>query len=166
MARPLRSYFKQVIASDVHDYGDHQGCVSDFIYPEAWPASLARVEADWIITNPPFRLAEQFLQVALRTARVGVAMLLRIAILEGVGRYEALFRRVETRPLIVAPFAERVPMFKGRLDASGSTATAYCWLVWQTDGGRTSIDTRMVWIPPCRKALERASDYPTEGERS
>ena len=160
MARPLRDYFHTVIASDVHDYGDHQDCVANFLYPEAWPAPLAKFKPDWIITNPPFRLAEPFLRVALAHARVGVALLLRIAILEGVGRYEALYRHVATRPYVVAQFAERVPMFKGRLDPTGSTATAYCWLVWRTDGQRLDIDTRMVWIPPCRKALERDGDYP------
>jgi hypothetical protein len=46
-------------------------------------------------------------------------------------------------------------MVKGRLTATGSTATSYCWLVW-INGVTT---TKLVWIPPCRKMLERAEDY-------
>jgi hypothetical protein len=49
-------------------------------------------------------------------------------------------------------------MHKGRLAPEGSTATAYCWLVWEWNRGGTSLD----WIPPCRKRLERSSDYTAE----
>jgi hypothetical protein len=47
---------------------------------------------DWIITNPPFWLAEPFILRALSLARVGVAILARTVFLESVGRYDALFR--------------------------------------------------------------------------
>jgi hypothetical protein len=46
-------------------------------------------------------------------------------------------------------------MVKGRLTADGSTATAYCWLLWMRD----VPGTKLVWIPPCRKQLERPEDY-------
>jgi hypothetical protein len=46
-------------------------------------------------------------------------------------------------------------MHKGKLSAKGSTATAYCWLVWVQ--GETG--TRFDWIAPCRKRMERAGDY-------
>ena len=73
-------------------------------------------------------------------------MIVRTSFLEGVGRYENLYSK--RPPNIVAQFSERVPMVKGRLTATGSTATSYCWLVWLT--GVTG--TKLVWIPPCRKA--------------
>ena len=47
-------------------------------------------------------------------------------------------------------------MHKGKLSAKGSTATAYCWLVWYADWQSKPL---FQWIPPCRKRLERASDY-------
>jgi hypothetical protein len=49
-------------------------------------------------------------------------------------------------------------MFKGRLDHLGSTATAYCWLVWlkPVERGRTLFH----WLAPRRKRLERDADYP------
>lgn len=59
------------------------------------------------------------------------------------------------RGSVIAQFSERVPMFKGKLDATGSTATAYCWLVWTKDVPGTTF----VWIPPCRRQLERPGDY-------
>ncbi|MGE3064150.1 MAG: methyltransferase [Hyphomicrobiaceae bacterium] len=155
MAEVLRERFGVVYASDVHDYGC--GRVGSFVGSGAdvitspnpeWPA------ADWVITNPPFRLAIEFAERALDEARIGVALLVRSAWLEGSERYERLFR--PRPPAIVAQFAERVPMVKGRWDPLASTATSYAWVVWH-QGGPTS--TSFIWIPPgCRKRLTRADD--------
>jgi hypothetical protein len=49
-----------------------------------------------------------------------------------------------------------VPMVKGRVDQKASTATGYGWLVWENE---RLAKTRLVWIPPCRKLLERDGDY-------
>jgi hypothetical protein len=146
MARPLAEYFKTVHASDVNDYGF--GEQSDFLFPY----STAHL-ADWIITNPPFRLGQQFAERALVDAMAGVALLVRTAFLESADRFEGLYR--QSPPSNILQFVERVPMFKGRLDRHGSTATSYCWLVWR--GVPTS--TRFHWIAPCRKRLERDEDY-------
>ncbi len=153
MARPLAEYFASVYASDVHDYG--HGRRVDFLLDwEAAPQHRGG-PVDWIITNPPFRLAEEFAQHAIAEARVGVALLVRTSFLETAGRLARLFG--PTRPALILQFAERVPMFKGRLDRSGSTATAYCWVIWLVDvESRTLFD----WLAPCRKALERPGDYP------
>lgn len=107
---------------------------------------------NWTITNPPFRLAEQFIERALETSD-GVAMIVRAAFLEGQGRFDRLFSK--NPPSHVLQFTERVVMHKGKLSPDGSTATAYAWLVW---ADRAS-DTKLRWIPPCRKRLERAGDY-------
>lgn len=145
MSRPLGEYFGEVVASDVHPYGF--GEVSDFLM-------MPVRETDWVITNPPFRLAEQFVERGLLAARYGVAMLVRTAFLESVGRYEGLFNPYP--PAAVLQFSERVPMHKGKLTATGSTATAYCWVVWRKHAPE---GTRFHWIAPCRKRLERPSDY-------
>lgn len=51
------------------------------------------------------------------------------------------------------PWAGR--MVKGRCDPAASTATSYCWLGWV----HGAEPLPMLWIPPCRKALEREGDY-------
>lgn len=149
MVAPLSTYFGTVYASDVHDYGAGYPVV-DFLFPR--PLG----DVDWTITNPPFRLAEEFIARALGTSRVGVAMIVRAAFLEGVGRYERLFSIKP--PSDVLQFSERVVMHKGRLAPEGSTATAYAWLVWIKG---VEDATRLRWIAPCRKRLERAEDYST-----
>lgn len=148
MTKVLNEYFGQVRCSDAYNYG--HGDIQDFLtYPHA-PSSV-----DWIITNPPFRLAEQFILRALPVARVGVAILARTVFLESVGRYNGIFR--DHPPTKVAQFTERVPMVKGRLDNTATTATSYAWFVWEI-GMKTS--TRLMWVPRCRKQLERHEDYP------
>lgn len=159
MARTLAEYFKGVHTSDIHDYQSEsvfrQDLVVDFLKSDKSP-DLAPVPTSmhWIITNPPFKLAEQFIWRGMEMApRQGMAFLVRTSFLEGVGRYKNIFNKIP--PSLVCPFAERVPMFKGRLDKKGSTATAYCWLVWIKDWKGTSV----AWIPPCRKQLEKDDDY-------
>ncbi|ALC13815.1 hypothetical protein [Sphingopyxis sp. 113P3] len=146
MVRALDDYFAAIEASDIHDYGAGFP-TDDYLFGFDPPT------VDWTITNPPFRLAEQFIERATRTSRHGFAMLVRTSFVEGVGRYERLFST--NPPSIVAQFVERVPMVKGRCDPGASTATSYCWLIW-IDG---EDGTRFEWIAPCRKRLERPSDY-------
>ena len=148
MVKPLREFFGEVEASDIHDYGAGFP-VGDYLAP------LDPRPVDWTITNPPFRLAEDFIWKALKTSRVGVAMIVRSAFLEGVGRHSRLFNRLP--PTDILQFTERVVMHKGKLSPKGSTATAYCWLVWDVRAERN--EPRFHWLAPCRKRLERPEDY-------
>jgi hypothetical protein len=144
----LLEYFGEVWSADAYAYG--YADVRDFLtYPYETNA------VDWVITNPPFRLAEEFVLRALRVARQGVAILARTVFLESVGRYEGIFQA--TPPTKFAQFVERVPMIKGRLDRKATTATGYAWLVWEKQFQGLP---RLMWVPPCRKVLERKSDYP------
>jgi hypothetical protein len=137
----------QTIGSDIFDYGYGQAPV-DFLHDEP----LCR--PDWVITNPPFALACEFALRALELATEGVALLVRTQWIEGIGRYEKLFR--DRPPTLYAPFVERVPMVKGRWDPDASTATSYAWFVWR-QGDHSA--TRIFWIPPgCRRELARPDD--------
>jgi hypothetical protein len=151
MSRPLQEYFKAVAESDIHDYG--QRAVCDFLN-----ADDTRGLFNWIITNPPFNKAQQFIEKSQRIATDGVAMLVRTSFLEGCMRYQTMY--LKNPPDIVAQFSERVPMVKGRIDKKASTATSYCWLVWYIDHLPDVEKTTVLrWIPPCRKQLEREGDY-------
>ncbi len=158
MARTLAEHFDIVEASDVHDYGAGFA-VRDFLSgPPPEPV-------DWTITNPPFRLAERMVRRAIATSRKGVAIFERTTFIEGIGRWLNLYSK--TPPSVVMQFTERVPIHKGRLVPKGSTATAYCWLVWVLEGKRLAPwnqITQLAWIPPCRKRLERDDDYTEESE--
>lgn len=146
MSRPLAEYFGTVDSADAYPYGFAP--VRNFLtYP------YEALSHDWVITNPPFRLAEEFVARAMSVAREGVAILARTVFLESVGRYENIF--LSHPPTIFAQFCERVPMVKGRVDPKASTATGYAWFVWQ----KGSTSSKLTWVPPCRRSLERQQDY-------
>jgi hypothetical protein len=149
MAKVLKEYFGDVRYSDAYQYG--YGPVRDYL---SYPYEANAV--DWVITNPPFRLAEEFVLRSLTVARRGVAILARTVFLESSGRYREIF--YNSPPSIFAQFVERVPMVKGRLDIKATTATGYAWFVWD----KHSVEApRLAWVPPCRKNLERREDYPS-----
>lgn len=147
MAGPLGEYFATVDSADAYYYG--YGKVRDFL---TFPYESG--SHDWVITNPPFRLAEEFVIRAMSVARRGVAILARTVFLESSGRYHAIF--LDTPPSKFAQFVERVPMVKGRLDAKATTATGYAWFVWEKNAVGSP---RLMWVPPCRRSLERPGDY-------
>lgn len=157
MALPLLDYFSEVSVSDIHDHGGplsplhHLG---DFLDPDFGQA----INADWIISNPPFRDGAAFVRSAWRRAGRGVAMLLRLQFLESAERYR-LFRE-ETPLRAVGVFSDRVPMVKGRWDPEASTATAYGWFIMLKPGvpgyGRPP---EVLFIPPgTRERLWRDTD--------
>ena len=111
--------------SDAYSYG--YGKIRDFVERPPEPDSF-----DWVITNPPFRLAEDFLMLSLKIARVGVAILARTVFLESAGRYNTIFQT--TPPSKFAQFVERVPWSGGAwmtkhlrlLDMHGSFGRSAC----------------------------------------
>ena len=140
MAEVIAEFAPTVIASDLHKYGYGLSGV-DFLNGDSCDASVA---PDWIITNPPFEdKGEQFVLRALQLVHVGVAMFFRLQWLETVGRYERVFKPFP--PVVIAQFAERVPLHKDRWEPKGKTATAYLWIVWLKAQRGT---TEFFWIPP------------------
>lgn len=148
MAEVLREYCGDVEATDIFDYG-YGGRALDFLSEEASNAC-----PDWIITNPPFgENSIPFVERALDIAQAGVAMFVRLQWLEGVGRYERIFR--DRPPTRIAFFAERVPLHKDRWEPEGGTMTAYIWMIWVKDAEPRAP----FWIPPgCREALTKPDD--------
>lgn len=174
MVKPLREYFGAAWGSDLRDYSrwfPDQKAVEDYLL-RAYSDSEA---PDFVVTNPPFRIAADFIAEAHQHAKLGCAMLLRTNFLEGVERHQQLFSRVP--PTDVLTFAERVIIARGRLrdpaipyrDANAnsgkgalkrpSTATSYSWFIWRFNAPRRKW-YRGSWIPKCRARLERPGDYP------
>lgn len=151
MAHGLDDYFARVVRSDAYLYDGNP--IFDFL-----SYAPAPVGVDWIVTNPPFVNQTRFIRLAWARARRGVAMLMRLATLEGVDRHGLLYGDV---PLSAcAPFSERLPMHKGRYDPEGSTASAYAWFFFlKPPRSRAEGHWRGYPIPPgTRDRLTRPSD--------
>lgn len=121
-----------IMASVLAEYFD--GCFATDIFPQREGVSAldfldgkGRPDCDWIITNPPFTHAQAFVEEGLKHARAGVAVLCRLAFVEGGGRYRMHAAALST----MAPFSERVPMQLGPWDPTCSTATAYGWFIYK-----------------------------------
>lgn len=153
MVEALRPHFREAFASDVHDYG--RGYAVGSFVGQGPDVAQCPFRPDLIATNPPFNRAMEFAQRALDEARIGVALLVRSNWAEGCDRYQRLFR--DRPPSMIAQFAERVPMVKGRWDPQASTATSYAWFVWHNAdrSGRCVF----FWIPDgARFRHSRADD--------
>lgn len=87
-----------------------------------------------IITNPPYKYAQEFIEKALRIIPEGnkVAMLLRLQFLEGIKR-KKLF--LSEPPKTVYVSSSRILCAKNaefeKMASNGGSAIAYAWYVWQ-----------------------------------
>jgi hypothetical protein len=120
----LRAAGHEVLASDLVDYGEPTHFVRrDFLMERKAPDGC-----EAIVTNPPFRLADQFVAHALELCP-RVVMLLRLAFLESVRRRGILEDRGLAR---VHVFRDRLPrMHRDGWDGPrASSTTAYAWFVW------------------------------------
>lgn len=141
MAEVLKRHGYTVHASDKFDHG--YGVKKDFFDIK----NLYNTPN--IVTNPPYKEAEQMIRHALSLSNDGkVCFLLRLAFLEGQKRYYNLWSRYRLRRIHV--FTERLSMYpKGSIQSTGGT-TAYAWFVWEThDWYMTDpCPPHINWIPP------------------
>ena len=128
-----------VKATDIKDRGAKKfDKVFDFLEEETQP-----VNCD-IVTNPPYKLATEFVTKALDTVTVGnkVCYFLKIQFLEGAKRYEELYKHNELKHVFV--YSKRISTAKnGEFDKYKSTAMCHAWFVWEKGyKGKPTID----WI--------------------
>jgi hypothetical protein len=98
MVRPLQEYFGRVDAADAYNYGFAP--VRDFLkYP------YEALSHDWLITNPPFRLAEDFVARAMTVARKGWRSLLARSSSRASDATRASSRPIPRRSLRNSPSA-------------------------------------------------------------
>jgi hypothetical protein len=121
---PLRAAGYEVHASDLVDRGcpDSESGV-DFLFPYTPPHGV-----EGIVTNPPFKLAQAFVDRALEYAPY-VAMLLRVSFLEGTAR-RPWFKHSPLARVHIS--SRRLPMMhRHEWDGPKSTsAIAFAWFIW------------------------------------
>ena len=127
----IAKFFPDCIATDIRESGYGEGGIN-FL--------LENRKVDNIITNPPFKLAQQFVEHALVCANQKVAMFLKLVFLESESRYY-LFK--DHPPKIVYPFSKRLTLKREGEEREMSGMIAYAWFVWDKSyNGKTTIE----WI--------------------
>jgi hypothetical protein len=137
IVRVLREADRTVHASDLVDYGCKDSTARrDFLMERDAPC-------DTIVTNPPFKLAEEFAEHAIDLCPT-VMLLMRVAFLEGL-RWEKL--RLKNHLARVHVFAPRLPMMHrhgwgGPINSN--SGMAFAWFVfrrhWRDKGGQPIVN--------------------------
>lgn len=125
LSKVLEEYGYNVKSTDIvyRGYGEEKSV--DFL-----TADVEDFDGD-IITNPPYKYAQQFIERALEIVHPGrkVAMFLKLQFLEGQARRK-LFQASPPRTVYVS--SSRLKCAKnGRFDLMASSAVAYAWFVWE-----------------------------------
>lgn len=141
MAQEMKAAGYRVTATDLYPRGFGKSGV-DFL--------AATKPVDNIVTNPPYNAAEAFVAQGLKLARHKVALLLRLAFLEGANRARTIF--LQHPPARVWVFSERITFYMKGAEKAGSGTTAYAWFVW--DKG-AAPGTELRWFKPGYKAAGR-----------
>lgn len=93
---------------------------------------------DWVVTNPPFSLAEDILANAMSNARVGVAFLLRLSYMEPVVSRAAWLCGYADKMVYQGALNPRPHFRKGEINPKtgkkyGTDNVTVAWFVWRRD---------------------------------
>jgi hypothetical protein len=129
----------KVISTDLVDRGFCKFGV-DFLDQKNLPDDTINT----IITNPPYKYAEEFIRHAHTFPVNMIIMYLKLTFLEGIKRYK-LFK--DFKPSYIYLHSSRQACDpQGREDFVNSGATAYAWFVWLP---KSNIkNTSLLWLPP------------------
>lgn len=135
----LRGHGHNVLATDLVDYGcPDSEARRDFLLEHKLPQGVQA-----IVTNPPFKLAEEFATRAIDLCPK-VYMLLRLAFLESERRSPILDSGKLAR---VHVFRKRLPMMHraGWDGPKSSSAMAFAWFVWDWEHEGPATLSRLSW---------------------
>ena len=84
-----------------------------------------------ILTNPPYKYAKEFVEKAIEVTRNGcyTIMFLKIQFLEGQARKE-MFKKYPPK-FVYVNSARQTCYINGDMSKKMSSATCYCWFVWE-----------------------------------
>lgn len=154
MAEVLTEAGAHVAAADIRDYGYPGTEVVDYLARPPRPV-------EWVVTNPPFALANEFFQKAYEEAECGVVFHIRTTWLTGVGRWNDIFSKGLLTTVVM--HAKNVSATQNRVIRRGSNQFNHSWLVFDKRVP-PSPDARFTMIPAAAQDQhERPDDY-TDGE--
>lgn len=122
LSKRMTELGKEVYSSDLIDRG-YGNEFQDFL---DWKGGYPTGD---IITNPPYKYAQEFCEKALQVTSQKVAMFLKLTFLEGQKR-KVFFEKYPPRTIYV--FSKRKDCaLNGNFKTSQGSAVAYAWFVWE-----------------------------------
>ncbi len=107
---------------------------SDSDFTEDYLKPRNKVSEQWdydvIVTNPPYRIAQEFVQEGFKYAKVQYH-LLRLNFLEGKRRKQELYSQKHLKRVFL--FSYRISCAKGVQEEPQANAVAYCWMEFDRD---------------------------------
>jgi hypothetical protein len=122
MANVLEENGYTVVATDLNYY-DYGIPGKDFLNADIKLAPN-------VCTNPPFKVAQEFIQKCMDLEIDKFAMFLRLSFLESVKR-RSFFQ--ENPPVRVWVMSKRLTLWRGDEERAGNGITPYAWFVWEKD---------------------------------
>ena len=140
----LREWFSAVESYDLEDG-------TDFL---TWGGT-----APYVVTNPPFNLANQFIEKCLQAAKIGFGLLMPLNYLQGKARYDQFFKssarkKIQLNLKTVYIFT-RMPMLSESIREDGKYPTgmqAYAWYWWEHT---TATDPAIRWLDNSEYVLRK-----------
>ncbi len=122
LSNRLKEYGYKVYSTDLIDR-NYQDELVDFL------CSNKKFKGD-IITNPPYKLCNEFILKALESIDTGnkVAMFLKLTALEGQTRYKKIYSKYPPKTVYV--YSKRKQCGKNGV-FKGTSAVCYAWFIWK-----------------------------------
>ena len=132
MSEVIKENGYEVMSSDLIDRGYGESNI-DFLKSEK--------KVDNIITNPPFKLSQDFVLHGLKLVKNKLAVFNKLNFLEGIRRKEKIFNQNKLKNVYV--FSRRVSFVKEGQTKSAGGIIAFAWFVFDVNyNGKPTID----WI--------------------
>jgi len=119
ICRVLEAHGYETVATDLVYRGWGEGN-HDFL--------TSSLRSDNIITNPPYNLCDQFIELSVARTTKKVCLLTKLQILEGTKR-KVLFERLPLARVWV--FSKRLTMTRHGQPMKNSGMIAFCWIVFE-----------------------------------
>lgn len=127
LSKEMHKYAKSILSTDLIDRGFGTSGVDFLKVEDVWNGD--------IITNPPYKFAQDFVEHAMKlieksdVADLKVAMFLKLTFLEGQAR-KKMFEKYP--PKVIYVYSQRRKCaLNGEFEKTGSSASAYAWFIWQ-----------------------------------
>lgn len=126
LSEVLKAHGYKVKSSDIIDRGYPDTEKLDFLQVQVQPGPSRD-----IITNPPYKLAKEFVEHALDISMdsTKVAMFLKVQFLEGKERRK-LFEKYPPKVIYVSS-SRLICAMNGAFENVSSSAVAYAWFIWE-----------------------------------